>query len=206
MYGEVPLGHGAASTEEHEWEMKAGANNILVVIRARPMNEREKRICEDVVSVHEGKLVVVRDPGHFADNIMRKARIRDRKYAFDHAFDHTATQVQVYNSTTRFLIEGVVAGFNATVFAYGPTGTGKTHTMLGQRDNVGIEILTLRDLYAQVARARADGRTVTVTMSLIEVYNENLRDLLAPDAEDTDYLDLREVRPRTCIPIPLRLP
>ena len=183
--------------------MKAGSNNILVVLRCRPLNEKERRTCEEIVSIVDGKIVNVKDPGHFADNPMRRARMRDRVYAFDHAFDMTASQTQVYNATTRFLIEGVLAGYNATVFAYGPTGSGKTHTMLGQRDNPGIMVLTLRDLYAQIGAAKAAGRSVSVTMSLIEVYNENIRDLLAADAEDTDYLDLREVclmPPHTCIP------
>jgi len=54
-------------------------------------------------------------------------------------------------------------------------------------------VLALRELYRHVEAARASGRVVTVTLSYIEVYCENIRDLLAGDAEDSDYLDLREV-------------
>jgi kinesin family protein 18/19 len=49
------------------------------------------------------------------------------------------------------LLKGVTSGYNATVFAYGATGAGKTYTMLGSLDNPGIMMLTLKDLYAQIA-------------------------------------------------------
>jgi len=63
----------------------------------------------------------------------------------------------------------------------------------GTTPGAGIMVLALRELYRHVEAARASGRVVTVTLSYIEVYCENIRDLLAGDAEDSDYLDLREV-------------
>lgn len=59
--------------------------------------------------------------------------------------------VQVYNHTTKFLIDGVLDGYNATVFAYGATGAGKTYTMLGTQTIPGLMVLTLRDLFRKVA-------------------------------------------------------
>jgi len=56
----------------------------------------------------------------------------------------------VYEHTTKFLLEGVANGFNATVFAYGATGAGKTYTMLGTHDNPGIMFLTLKELYEMI--------------------------------------------------------
>ncbi|CAM9976189.1 unnamed protein product, partial [Laminaria digitata] len=119
------------------------------------------------------------------------------RYAFDYVFDASATQRAVYENTTKFLIQarhtwGVLDGFNATVFAYGCTGAGKTYTMIGndQEGHQGIMVLTLQDLFKQQYRAsEAQGRRYSVTVSFLEVYNENIRDLL----NDTgDFLDLRE--------------
>lgn len=53
------------------------------------------------------------------------------EYGFDVAFDHSATQKEVYERTTQGFIPAIVSGQNVTVFAYGSTGAGKTHTMLG---------------------------------------------------------------------------
>jgi kinesin family member 18/19 len=106
------------STDALRADMGAGSSNILVVVRCRPQSDKERRAGEEaVVRVVDGKLVVVKDPGHFADNPMRRARVKDRQYAFDHAFDPSCAQEFVYAHTTRFLIDGVLSGFNGTVFA-----------------------------------------------------------------------------------------
>lgn len=120
-----------------DWSTSAGSSNIVVAVRVRPMNDKEKRLSEEVVSMVDGKLVIVRDPGHFADNIMRKARIKDRRYAFDHAFDAGCDSGTVFTHTVKHLIPGVLGGYNGTVFAYGATGSGKTFSMLGTKDCPG---------------------------------------------------------------------
>ena len=66
-----------------------------------------------------------------AQNELRKNKNREKQFAFDYAFNEESTQEKVFTLTTQFLIEGVLEGYNATVFAYGATGAGKTHTMLG---------------------------------------------------------------------------
>merc|ERR1719271_671610 len=78
------------------------------------------------------------------------------------------------------MIEHVVThGKNATVFAYGATGAGKTHTVLGSAEDPGLLTHTVRDVFAAVA---ADPRELTVHVSFMELYNEELRDLLHPEA------------------------
>jgi kinesin family protein 18/19 len=56
-------------------------------------------------------------------------RVKDQTFAFDRVFDETTTQGDVYESTTKPLLDSVLDGYNATVFAYGATGCGKTHTI-----------------------------------------------------------------------------
>ncbi|CAE7897086.1 kif19, partial [Symbiodinium microadriaticum] len=113
---------------------------------------------------------------------------KERRYHFDQACDETAQNLEVYERTTRFLIPSVIQGFNATVFAYGATSAGKTHTMLGYPGEPGIMLLTLRDLFSEVANQK-DNNHFEIKCSFLEVYNENVRDLLRPDG---DFLDIRE--------------
>ncbi|MEE6523170.1 hypothetical protein FKM82_021915 [Ascaphus truei] len=77
-------------------------------------------------------------------------------------------QEEVYTSTTKNLIEGVISGYNATVFAYGPTGTGKTYTMLGMDCEPGIYIRTLTDLFHAIEATR-ENMDYSVSMSYVEV-------------------------------------
>ena len=115
----------------------------------------EKRHDVNIVRVLESKLVIVLDPevtaGHQSSSIPGlMSRSRERRYAFDHAFGNSVSTRTVYENTTRFLIDGVVGGFNATVFAYGCTGAGKTYTMLGTSASPGLMALTLKDLFSRI--------------------------------------------------------
>lgn len=67
-------------------------------------------------------------------------------------------------------------GYNATVFAYGPTGTGKTYTMLGNQEVMGLSVLTIRDIFDFIRRDEENEYSVTITY--VEIYNESIRDLL----------------------------
>ena len=62
----------------------------------------------------------------------------------------------MFDKTTRFLLDGVVNGFNATVFAYGATGAGKTYTMMGTVEHPGIMLLTVRDLFNSIKKLKND--------------------------------------------------
>lgn len=97
---------------------------VTVAVRVRPANARE-RAHSGTNSVHvlDNKYTIVQDRVNVADDILRQHRRQEKKFAFDYAFDETESQESVYIHTTRFLIDGVLEGFNATVFAYGATGT-----------------------------------------------------------------------------------
>jgi len=60
--------------------------------------------------------------------VLRVNRSKEKQYAFDFVFDKDTTNPEIFEKTTKFLIPGILDGFNATVFAYGATGAGKTHT------------------------------------------------------------------------------
>ncbi|NXW62180.1 KIF19 protein, partial [Eurystomus gularis] len=132
--------------------------------------------------------VVLMDPSEDPDDILRANRSREKTFVFDMVFDHRATQEEVYVSTTKSLIGGVISGYNATIFAYGPTGTGKTYTMLGTDCEPGIYIRALDDLF-KALEATTEEMDYTVSVSYLEIYNEVIRDLLNPSS---GFLDLRE--------------
>lgn len=79
-------------------------------------------------------------------------------------------------------------GYNASVFAYGATGAGKTYTMLGTEENPGIMMLSIDELFRSIERYQSE-RDYKLKVSYVEVYNENIKDLLTGKDE---YLDLRE--------------
>ena len=194
-----------ASSDDHIRKMWQGKSNVMVAVRVRPLSESEgNRNLSSIVNVVDDHLVVVRAPSTAAQqaDVLRQHRSREKRYAFDHAFSPSASTPEVYKKTTSFLIDGVVAGYNATVFAYGATGAGKTYTMLGSRESqTGIMFYTLRDLFkkigSRVCVSKSQSlpgsmqrvRSYKVTCSFLEVYNEMIRDLLTPGS---DYLDLRE--------------
>ncbi|KAH9138088.1 hypothetical protein LEN26_005403 [Aphanomyces euteiches] len=182
-------------TEEFKRAMWAGQANILVAVRLRPQLKHDRDRGE-IVKVLGSNVVVVLDPGNQKDVVGKmRNRSREKRYAFDHVFGPSDGQVTVYTHTTKFLIHGILQGFNATVFAYGCTGAGKTYTMLGTPDEPGIMALTLEDLFEHIQAAQAKVPslvTYRVSVSFLEVYNENIRDLLRTDPDQDTYLDLRE--------------
>ncbi|EAW11443.1 kinesin family protein [Aspergillus clavatus NRRL 1] len=106
-------------------------------------------------------------------------RVKDQTFAFDRIFDQNASQGEVYEATTRTLLDSVLDGYNATVFAYGATGCGKTHTITGTAQQPGIIFLTMQELFERIDE-RAGEKHTEVSLSYLEIYNETIRDLLVP--------------------------
>uniref|UniRef100_A0A8C2JGM4 Kinesin-like protein n=1 Tax=Cyprinus carpio TaxID=7962 RepID=A0A8C2JGM4_CYPCA len=164
-------------------------NESTVALRIRPLSDAELEEGATIIAHKvDDQMVVLMDPMEDPDDILRAHRSREKTYMFDVAFDYSATQDEVYRSTTKGLIEGLISGYNATVFAYGPTGCGKTYTMLGTDREPGIYVRTLNDLFKAIEET-SDDMQYSVSMSYLEIYNEMIRDLLNPSS---GFLDLRE--------------
>ncbi|XP_070245128.1 kinesin-like protein KIF19 isoform X3 [Bos mutus] len=162
---------------------------LMVALRIRPISVAELEEGATLIAHKvDEQMVVLMDPMEDPDDILRAHRSREKSYLFDVAFDFTATQEMVYQATTKSLIEGVISGYNATVFAYGPTGCGKTYTMLGTDHEPGIYVRTLNDLFRAIEET-SDDMEYEVSVSYLEIYNEMIRDLLNPSL---GYLELRE--------------
>nr|XP_046210598.1 kinesin-like protein KIF19 [Oncorhynchus gorbuscha] len=162
---------------------------LTVALRIRPLSDSEQEEAATIVAHRlDDQMVVLMNPMEDPDNILRANRSREKTYMFDVAFDCSANQEEVYRATTKGLIEGLISGYNATVFAYGPTGCGKTFTMLGTDREPGIYVHTLNDLFKAIEET-SDDMQYNIFMSYLEIYNEMIRDLLNPSS---GFLDLRE--------------
>lgn len=108
------------------------------------------------------------------------------EFTFDNVYAPGCANRDVFERSVRDLVGHVMNGFNGTVFAYGMTGTGKTHSMQGTAADPGIIPLSAETLFA--AAAKGDYK---VRVSYLEIYNEHLNDLLSPNTPSED-IKLRE--------------
>ncbi|XP_078388107.1 kinesin-like protein KIF18B [Cetorhinus maximus] len=164
--------------------------NVTVVVRIRPQNQREQESDNHAVVEVADENVLVFDPKEDTnDDVFSGAKFRNRempcrkrkdlKFVFDRVFNETSTQQEVFEFTTKPILEGVLNGYNCSVFAYGATGSGKTHTMLGSADQPGVMYHTMVQLYERIEEMK-DEKICEVAVSYLEVYNEQIQDLLEP--------------------------
>ena len=160
-------------------------SSITVAIRVRPLNQNELEITsvEGIKILNSNSLIVNSDP----NSTNKKTNlIKEHQFFFDYVFGPSSTQEEIYQNTTQKLLPGILEGFNATVFAYGATGSGKTYTMLGTINKEGIMTRSIRDLF-QLVNKRNDNE-VKIEVSYIEIYNEIIRDLLS----EGNVIDIHE--------------
>ena len=152
---------------------------IKVAVRCRPLRPFEvERGAVDNVFQAFGKEAVLNDPN--------APDAPPRRFAFDFVYDGTSTQDQVYQDNVTPLLDKAFAGFNATVFAYGQTGAGKSWTMSGNAQHPGIIPRMSSELFQKIEALKADyaaqgkERHFMVEASFFEIYNEQVFDLLVP--------------------------
>ncbi|CAO2161764.1 unnamed protein product [Urochloa humidicola] len=154
--------------------------NIRVFCRIRPPLYSESISSIEHVG-HDGSVMVC-DPV--------KLQSTRKIFQFNKVFGLTTTQDEVYKETQP-LIRSVMDGYNVCIFAYGQTGSGKTHTMYGPSGGLpkdfGINYMALNDLF-NISTSREDVK-YDIRVQMVEVYNEQVRDLLIPDIDFT--LDIR---------------
>uniref|UniRef100_A0AAR2K080 Kinesin motor domain-containing protein n=1 Tax=Pygocentrus nattereri TaxID=42514 RepID=A0AAR2K080_PYGNA len=153
------------------------SDNVKVVVRCRPLNQKEKMMGhKQSVSVDEMR-------GTITVNKLETPNEPPKTFTFDTVFGPDSKQLDVYNLTARPIIDSVLEGYNGTIFAYGQTGTGKTFTMEGVRavpELRGIIPNSFAHIFGHIAKAEGDTRFL-VRVSYLEIYNEEVRDLLGKD-------------------------
>ncbi|KAM3544569.1 hypothetical protein ARSEF1564_002552 [Beauveria bassiana] len=161
-----------------------------------PAPKLHQRGIRNVIKVMDERCLVFDPPEDspvhkFSRSVVPGSRkVKDQIFAFDRVFDENTTQSDVYEGTTKSLLDSVLDGYNATVFAYGATGCGKTHTITGTPQSPGIIFLTMQELFEKIEE-RSQDKTTEVSLSYLEIYNETIRDLLVPGGTKAG-LTLRE--------------
>uniref|UniRef100_A0A452GQK4 Kinesin-like protein n=1 Tax=Gopherus agassizii TaxID=38772 RepID=A0A452GQK4_9SAUR len=127
-------------------------------------------------------------------------KMETMQYHFDTFYGDQATQHDIYTGSVQPVLCHLLEGQNASVLAYGPTGAGKTHTMLGSPEQPGVIPRALRDVLQMTREASCSPRgeewDYSISMSYLEIYQEKVLDLLEPSQQD---LPIREDRDRNIL-------
>ncbi|CAD7958536.1 unnamed protein product [Amoebophrya sp. A120] len=109
-----------------------------------------------------------------------------KTWQFDRVFKPQTSNEEVFDNGVRDLVTSCLDGFNICIFAYGPTGSGKTYSMAGTKQDPGIFLRSFQQLFAEIeARKPPKGNwKYRVSVGILEVYNEELRDLLCDNPAD----------------------
>ncbi|CAL9087099.1 unnamed protein product [Musa textilis] len=178
-------------------EIQELKGNIRVYCRIRPFLPGENRKQSTIDYIGEnGELLIV--------NPSKPGKDGQRVFKFNKVFGSTATQEQVFLDTQP-LVRSVLDGYNVCIFAYGQTGSGKTYTMTGPESATekewGVNYRALNDLF-QISRSRRDTYLYEVGVQMVEIYNEQVRDLLGHGSSQKKYPFLHNCR--HCLPFNLR--
>lgn len=152
--------------------------SVQVVVRLRPLNRREKRdgtLPVVTTNTERGQVTLIKGSG---------IKAAKHRFTFGNVYGSFCTQEEIYDSTLKPIITDVCNGIESTVFAYGQTGTGKTYTMEGVIDDAELRGLIPR-ASSGIFDFLSDSRFIekTVSVSYLEIYNEDLSDLLTPADE-----------------------
>ncbi|KAI8554198.1 hypothetical protein RHMOL_Rhmol05G0080200 [Rhododendron molle] len=148
----------------------AGGDSISVTIRFRPLSEREYQRGDEIAWYADG------------DKIVRNEFNLATAYAFDKVFGQSTMSHEVYDIAARPVVKAAMEGVNGTVFAYGVTSSGKTHTMHGDQNSPGIIPLAIKDVFSIIQDT--PGREFLLRVSYLEIYNEVINDLLDPTGQN----------------------
>ncbi|TYJ11637.1 hypothetical protein E1A91_A11G290400v1 [Gossypium mustelinum] len=156
--------------------------NIRVFCRCRPLNQAE---------IANGSSSVVEFDSSQDTELQIVSSDSKKQFKFDHVFRPEESQEAVF-ALTKPIVTSVLDGYNVCIFAYGQTGTGKTFTMEGTPDNRGVNYRTLEELF-QVSGERGGVMQYELFVSMMEVYNEKIRDLLGENSnQPTKRLDVKQ--------------
>ncbi|KAL6531870.1 Kinesin-like protein KIN-7D, mitochondrial [Orobanche minor] len=145
-------------------------DSISVTIRFRPLSEREYQRGDEIAWYADG------------DKIVRNESNPMTSYAFDKVFGPNTNTQEVHEVAARPVVKAAMEGVNGTVFAYGVTSSGKTHTMHGDQSSPGIIPLAIKDVFSIIQDT--PGREFLLRVSYLEIYNEVINDLLDPTGQN----------------------
>ena len=153
---------------------------VKVAIRVRPMNKHEKE--------ENSTICVVVDT---QNNTVSVSKTDTKTFQFDYVYPMETTQRQIYDEVAFPIVDSIFQGYNGTIFAYGQTGCGKTFTMMGIVDNPDLKGI-IPNAFSHIfgfIKTEGESKKFLVRCSFVEIYNEEVRDLLVTKSTK---LDIRE--------------
>ncbi|XP_023517696.1 kinesin-like protein KIN-7K, chloroplastic [Cucurbita pepo subsp. pepo] len=157
-------------SESVQLDVERSKENVTVTVRFRPLSPREIRQGEDIAWYADGETIV------------RNEHNPTVAYAYDRVFGPTTTTRNVYDIAAQHVVSGAMDGVNGTIFAYGVTSSGKTHTMHGDQRSPGIIPLAVKDAFSIIQET--PNREFLLRVSYLEIYNEVVNDLLNPAGQN----------------------
>lgn len=184
---------GSSSTQSFDFEDDPSFwkdHNVQVIIRIRPLSSTEISLQGYGKCVRQESCQTITWIGH-----------PESRFTFDIVADENVSQEKLFKAAGLPMVENCMGGYNSCMFAYGQTGSGKTHTMLGDIEggtrrhsvNCGMTPRVFEHLFTRIQKekeARRDEKLrFTCKCSFLEIYNEQILDLLEPSSNN---LQIRE--------------
>ncbi|KAH9487863.1 Kinesin-like protein kif28p [Bulinus truncatus] len=178
-------------------------DNVKVAVRVRPFNAREKARSAQLIISMNGNQTTITDPAKTGE---------PKSFAFDYSYwshdgytekdgyfapkeSRYADQKKVFDDLGKGVLDNAWKGYNCSLFAYGQTGSGKSYSIVGFGNNKGIVPMACEELFKsiEIKRKVADkDAEFQVTLSMLEIYNEQIRDLLTSKAATKGGLKVRQ--------------
>nr|XP_008991151.3 centromere-associated protein E isoform X6 [Callithrix jacchus] len=137
---------------------------VAVCVRVRPLNSREESLGETAQVYWK------------TDNNAIYQVDGSKSFNFDRVFHSNETTKNVYEEIAAPIIDSAIQGYNGTIFAYGQTASGKTYTMMGSEDHLGVIPRAIHDIFQKIKKF--PDREFLLRVSYMEIYNETITDLL----------------------------
>lgn len=161
-------------------------SSVRVAVRVRPLNKKEEK-SNSIIAISKGK-VYITDP-----------KSKEKKnFTYDYVYNDSQSQEDIYNDIGKQVISNAFRGYNSCVFAYGQTSSGKSHTMMGgSTTQKGLipricqNLFELQSTHGSVEQGNCD-ITYQIEVSYMEIYSEQVKDLLNPSANDKSSLVVRQ--------------
>lgn len=182
----------------------------MVGIRVRPFNQREKNLGAQLCVGVDGSTTILQNPPDVADESGKGKE--PKRFTFDASFwshdgfeeveggyckalpgSKYADQQMVFDVFGKKVLDNAWEGYHCCLFAYGQTGAGKSYSMVGYGANKGIVPISCNEIFERIKASNDPGLTFEVQVSMVEIYNEQVQDLLVPAKNRPKKgLDIRE--------------
>lgn len=190
-----------SSTSGGMSNLKRLQEDIRVAVRMRPLNERENELISNNPYRNKRSWQVLKEHNSIVQIGNDGLPIDDRQgksvFTFDGVFSENDSTKDVYDYIAKGMAKAVVEGRNASIFSYGQTSSGKTHTMQGgnsikegMKHKKGLVHLAAAELFHEIEQCK--DREFFITVSVMEIYNEELRDLLTKNGSESSRIQIRQ--------------